>query len=67
MMQPSWSKRCVEARRRLLRSSHSVPSQVLETALTADAATLTLSNQPRGGEMKAESLAGNTLADLGIT
>ncbi|UZJ53363.1 hypothetical protein CBS101457_002683 [Exobasidium rhododendri] len=39
----------------------------LETAPNADPDTLTLSNQPRGGEMKSESLLGNTLSDLGIT
>lgn len=41
-------------------------SQVLETAPTADAATLTFSNQPRGGEMDAHGLKGSTLGDLGI-
>ncbi|CAO1612763.1 unnamed protein product [Sympodiomycopsis kandeliae] len=38
-----------------------------ETAPNADPTTLTFSNQPRGGEMDAQGLKGNTLADLGIT
>ncbi|MCO5598525.1 hypothetical protein L7F22_052622 [Adiantum nelumboides] len=40
--------------------------QVLQTTQNADHSTLTLSNQPRGGEMRAEDLKGTTLADLGI-
>ncbi|PWN26228.1 polyubiquitin-tagged protein recognition complex, Npl4 component [Jaminaea rosea] len=41
--------------------------KVLETAPNADAATLTFSNEPRGGEQDANGLKGNTLGDLGIT
>ncbi|CAO1635558.1 unnamed protein product [Jaminaea pallidilutea] len=40
--------------------------KVLETAPNADQATLTFSNEPRGGEQDAHGLKGNTLADLGI-
>ncbi|KAE8234909.1 hypothetical protein CF326_g27 [Tilletia indica] len=41
-------------------------AKALETTENADPATLTFSNQPRGGEMPAESLRGKTLGELGI-
>ncbi|KAK0554806.1 nuclear protein localization protein 4 [Tilletia horrida] len=41
-------------------------TKTLETAPNADPASLTFSNQPRGGEMPAETLRGKTLAELGI-
>ncbi|CAD6957303.1 unnamed protein product [Tilletia laevis] len=40
--------------------------KTLETTENADPATLTFSNQPRGGEMPAETLRGKTLGELGI-
>ncbi|PWY97173.1 polyubiquitin-tagged protein recognition complex, Npl4 component [Testicularia cyperi] len=41
-------------------------ARVLETAPSADPESLTFSNQPRGGENKANTLKGSTLGDLGI-
>lgn len=40
--------------------------QVLDTMPNADPESLTFSNQPRGGEFKADTLKGSTLGELGI-
>ncbi len=40
--------------------------KVLETTPNADPESLTFSNQPRGGEFKANTLPGSTLGELGI-
>lgn len=66
-MRPSSSTRWVEVVYSSNDSSHDDFKQVLESTSNADPATLTLSNQPRGGEMDANGLRGNTLADLGIS
>ncbi|KAK0538689.1 nuclear protein localization protein 4 [Tilletia horrida] len=41
-------------------------TKTLETTDNADPASLTFSNQPRGGEFPAETLRGKTLGELGI-
>ncbi|KAL4261695.1 Nuclear protein localization protein 4 [Pleurotus pulmonarius] len=41
-------------------------SKILETAPNADAATLTMSNQPRGGEQNVSNIRGRTLQSLGL-
>ncbi|KAN0060593.1 nuclear protein localization protein 4 [Thecaphora frezii] len=41
--------------------------QVLITTINADPDSLTFSNQPRGGEFKANSLRGTSLGELGIS
>lgn len=46
--------------------AHALHLQVLENTSNADPATLTFSNEPRGGEQDANALKGNTLGDLGI-
>lgn len=41
--------------------------KLLEVAPKAEATTITFSNEPRGSEMAADSLRGNSLSDLGIS
>ena len=40
--------------------------QILETAINPDASTVTISNQPRGNEIKVSSLQGRTIRNLGL-
>jgi len=40
--------------------------QILETASNPDASTMTISNQPRGNEVKISSLRGRTIRNLGL-
>lgn len=41
-------------------------SQILSTAINPDVSTMTISNQPRGNEVKISSLEGRTIRNLGL-
>jgi hypothetical protein len=60
----SWRPRCASVLSFFYRSSKY--SQILETSPDADPATITLSNQPRGGEYPISKLSGRNLESLGL-
>lgn len=60
-MRGCWSTRCV------VRGCAATHAQTLEYLQDADVASLTFSNEARGGENPASELSGRSLQSLGIT